>query len=631
MFLSAKGVGAAIKGPWFLVRLFAIVIFILAVASTAHAQEGSPDGSNDPKTIEGTWRGGSSSDDNSATLAFPETLYDLESDDDDRVSLTLKNKRYIWKRESWDDCIEKGTYSATRATIVFKRESGDCDSGLSISFPGEKSFGYEIFSGRLVVKELSAAEKEIAVKEAAKAAVKPEPAKTKKPKTKVKPKKADLKGKAGKAARKTRHKKAKKSPSPVKGPATTEEAGKVAVETLPETPEEKTDVVKEPVGTQQTAEEPVKKPPVKVEETLSIATSFDLSGKIGEAIARTPAGTGKGEIDKSAPEGFGGIPGAPKINYMLAFIWSIWVGWILSTVGAFGGIMAGVGHITIFGLGDYAKSFKDTNPDFNKLLTDTIRASNQYLVGFASLISVGNFYRMKQLVLPLGIALGVGSVAGSLLIPWITAGKVNLSDYIGFFGLAVLAIGGILFYETSSRGQAGKQKIREAALRFQNTAREKGDAPADGVKVSEFTVSRVRFKFYNTEYSFSPVLPVVGGFFIAALASFLGIGGGFLYVPFMTSVMGLPMFLVAGTSALAVLLSMIFSIFSYVVIKGTFISWSLVTVEMAGVFAGAMVGPRTQKYIPEIWLKRLFVLLAVYVGLRYFSKGFLGQSWLPPY
>ncbi len=569
------------------------------------------------------WSGGSSSYSDSATLVFPETLYYLESDDDDRVYLTLSKGRYIWKLDSWDDCAEKGTYSATGTTIIFSRESGDCDPSVSISFSGEKAFGYEIASGRLVVKQLSDAQKEAIARKAGEAAVNRSPEKTKKPKTRAK-------AKSGKAAVKTKPDKRKKSTAPVKEPAITEDTGKVAVETSPEKPKEAPIVAEEPLAMEQ-AEEPASESTEKVEETGVIATSFDLSGKIGEAIAKTPAGTGKGEIDKNAPKGFGGIPGAPKINYMLAFIWSLWVGWILSTVGAFGGIMAGVGHITIFGLGDYAKSFKDTNPDFNKLLTDTIRASNQYLVGFASLISVGNFYKMKRLVLPLGIALGVGSVAGSLLIPWITAGKVNLSDYIGFFGLAVLVIGGILFYETSPKGQAGKQKTREAVLEFQEAAKNKGDDLAHGVKVSEFTMSRVRFKFYNTEYSFSPVLPMVGGFFIAALASFLGIGGGFLYVPFMTSVMGLPMFLVAGTSALAVLLSMIFSIFSYVVIKGTFISWSLVTVEMAGVFVGAMVGPRTQKYIPEIWLKRLFVLLAMYVGLRYFSKGFFGQSWLPPY
>ena len=46
----------------------------------------------------------------------------------------------------------------------------------------------------------------------------------------------------------------------------------------------------------------------------------------------------------------------PVINLIIGLLWAIWVGWIFSTVGAFGGIMAGVGHITIFGLGDYAKN-----------------------------------------------------------------------------------------------------------------------------------------------------------------------------------------------------------------------------------------------------------------------------------
>jgi hypothetical protein len=44
-----------------------------------------------------------------------------------------------------------------------------------------------------------------------------------------------------------------------------------------------------------------------------------------------------------------------------------------------------------------------------------------------------------------------------------------------------------------------------------------------------------------------------------------------------------------------------------------------------------MIGPRTSKYIPDIWLKRLFVVLAVYVGLRYTTKGFLGFSIVPPF
>jgi len=56
-----------------------------------------------------------------------------------------------------------------------------------------------------------------------------------------------------------------------------------------------------------------------------------------------------------------------------------------------------------------------------------------------------------------------------------------------------------------------------------------------------------------------------------------------------------------------------------------------VGVELVGIFVGSMVGPRTSKYIPEKGLKILFIVLAVYTGLRYFSKGFFGTSWVPPF
>ena len=242
---------------------------------------------------------------------------------------------------------------------------------------------------------------------------------------------------------------------------------------------------------------------------------------------------------------------------------------------------------------------------------------------------------MGRLVLPLGIALAVGSVAGSFLIPVITAGKISLKAYLGYFGVVVFIIGGFLFYETTPRGQGRKKEAKAAAKAFEEAhMKGKGGESAEttqGVKVISWSLSMVEFTFYGVKFSFRPIIPVIGGFFIAGLASFLGIGGGFLFVPFLTSIAGLPMFLVAGTSALTVLVGMIISIFTYMVVKAVSVHWALIGVELVGIFVGSMIGPRTSKYIPDIWLKRLFVLLAVYVGLRYTSKGFMGYSIVPPF
>ncbi len=370
--------------------------------------------------------------------------------------------------------------------------------------------------------------------------------------------------------------------------------------------------------------------------SVCLLDGTSYADKLADAIAKTPQGTEKGMINPDAENGFLGIPGAPEVNLLWGFLWAIWVGWIFSTVGAFGGIMAGVGHITIFGLGDYAKSFKQSNPVLNKMLTDSIRVSNQWLVSLSALISSINYFKMGRLVLPLGIALAVGSVTGSILVPIITAGKIKLSSYIGYFGLCVFVIGGFLFYSTTEKGRSKKKGAREAAKAFEkaNIKLQEGaeaDESRHGVKIVQWSLSRVTFTFYGVEFSFNPFIPVIGGFFIAALASFLGIGGGFLFVPFLTSIAGLPMFLVAGTSALTVFVGMFVSIFSYMVLKGVIVYWPLIGVELFGIFVGSMIGPRTSKYIPDIWLKRLFVVLAIYVGIRYTSKGFLGHSIVPPF
>jgi uncharacterized protein len=356
-------------------------------------------------------------------------------------------------------------------------------------------------------------------------------------------------------------------------------------------------------------------------------TSPAAADKLSEAISKTPQGTGPGQINPNAAKGWLGVPGGPTPFWLAGVAWGIWVGWIFSTVGAFGGIMAGVGHMSVFGLGDYAKTFKKTSPSLNKLLTDSIRMSNQFLVGLSALISSATYYRMGRLVLPLAFCLAIGGIAAGYLVPHLTAGKVALSTYQGYFGLTVLIIGGFLFYETTPRGQASKKAAKEAAAAFEKQHMSKegvaaGEEIAGGVHLKEMGLKRISFTFYGVEFSFNPFIALLGGFLINAISSFIGVGGGFLYVPYLTSIAGLPMYIVAGTSALAVLVGMISSILSYMFAQGVPADFMFIGAELVGIAIGSVLGPMTSKKIPDIWLKRLFVVLALYVGIGYTLKGF---------
>jgi len=366
---------------------------------------------------------------------------------------------------------------------------------------------------------------------------------------------------------------------------------------------------------------------------FALAAPLLLPGNAGaatleEAISQSAKGTEKGQINVDAEKGYLGIPGGPKLNPIIGLLWAIWVGWIFSTVGAFGGIMAGVGHMTIYGLGTYAKSFKTTAPALNKFITDSIRVSNQWLVGLSALVSSINYHRQKRLVPALGIFLGLGALFATLLVVFTTAGKIKFSQYQGWFGLCVFVIGGFMVYQMTPKGQASKQAAKAAAKAFEETAKSKGRIEDQGVKTLKWSLVKTEISFFGQTFTFSPIWAFVGGFFISALASFLGIGGGFLYVPFLTSVVGLPMFVVAGTSALSVLIGMIFAIFNFMVLKGVMVHWSLIGMELIGIFIGSMIGPRTGKYIPAKVLTGIFIVLALYIGLRYTLRGFFGIQML---
>lgn len=342
--------------------------------------------------------------------------------------------------------------------------------------------------------------------------------------------------------------------------------------------------------------------------------------RLKAAIASAKA---DGKIDESKATGFLGIPGAPNVNMVLAFCWAIWVGWIFSSVGAFGGVMASVGHISVFGLGEYASSFGKGTP-MNKLITDSIRVSNQWLVGTSSLISSFKYWTLGRIVLPLGIALGAGSLVGSILTPILSQGKISFRDYVGYFGVFVLALGCYLLYETSAAARAKRKKAAAAAKAFEEATKGHGESTGTRVAIVSVSLKRVVFTFCGVEFSFNPIMPVVGGFVVASVASFLGVGGGFLLVPLLTSIAQLPMYLAAGTSAFAVLVGMVTSISTFM-FGGTPVYWPLIGLELAGIVVGSWVGPITAKYLPDIWLKRLFVLVAFIVGINYVLRGFFGM------
>ena len=79
----------------------------------------------------------------------------------------------------------------------------------------------------------------------------------------------------------------------------------------------------------------------------------------------------------------------------------------------------------------------------------------------------------------MGLCLAVGGIAGAYLIPVLTAGKIELSSYLGYFGLVVFIIAvAFCIHDTTERGQAKKKSAKAAAKAFEEANIKKGGEAA---------------------------------------------------------------------------------------------------------------------------------------------------------
>ncbi|MBT8130298.1 MAG: sulfite exporter TauE/SafE family protein [Gammaproteobacteria bacterium] len=285
--------------------------------------------------------------------------------------------------------------------------------------------------------------------------------------------------------------------------------------------------------------------------------------------------------------------------------WGILVGLVFSTVGAAGGILASVGLISVFGI-------KDPN---------LVKPMAQALTLVTPLIAVPLYMRQCRVVFILAALLGVGGVLGALIGS--TLSNLWLADMRLFkpvFAVLVFFIAGQIAWQllrASAAGDEMSQTLR-AAQNFMRHINRGGEACDIGVSHQRVGMNKVLIEFGGETFSFHPWMPLLTGLGIAVLSSALGVGGGFLLVPFMSIVMRLPMYVIAGTSALAIAIHSITSIANYVRL-GVELDVALLAFLLSGVVIGSMIGPLVSRRIPEKGLRAFLSAVLFLIGLRYIS------------
>jgi uncharacterized membrane protein YfcA len=287
----------------------------------------------------------------------------------------------------------------------------------------------------------------------------------------------------------------------------------------------------------------------------------------------------------------------------LLLVWGGLVGFVFSTVGAAGGILASVGMISVFGIGD----------------PNLVKPMAQAMTLVTPLIAVPLYMRQCRVVYRLALLLGAGGILGALLgstlsHSWLSDMQVFKPVFAVLVFFIAAQLGWQIFRSDSASGVL--TRTMRAAEAFERQVRSGGELCEKGVVCLQSTLQRFVFRFGDEEFAFSPWVPLFTGMGIAVLSSALGVGGGFLLVPFMSIVMRLPMYVIAGTSALAILMHSITSITNYVRL-GIELDFPMLGILLVGVMAGSAIGPAVSKFIPENGLRGFLAVVLVLIGLRY--------------
>lgn len=123
----------------------------------------------------------------------------------------------------------------------------------------------------------------------------------------------------------------------------------------------------------------------------------------------------------------------------------------------------------------------------------------------------------------------------------------------------------------------------------------------------------MKVEFWGQEFKANMIIGCTGGFLIAIISSMFGFGGGPFMVPLMTVLMGLPMYIVVGSSLLAIFFNTAMA--SSRVIGFGNVDFLLFAFMATGAIIGGTLGPQVAKRINPLWTKRVAVVGLSILGL----------------
>ena len=210
-------------------------------------------------------------------------------------------------------------------------------------------------------------------------------------------------------------------------------------------------------------------------------------------------------------------------------------------------------------------------------------------------------WRRRNVDFKMGLMLLLGGVLGSTFGVWLFAllrdlGQIELVISLCFV-VFLAVIGGLMLTES----------VRAILRRRGRAAPRRRFRQPNWVRALP-----LKMRFHKSRLYISALLPLAVGFLVGILAAIMGVGGGFIMVPAMIYLLGMPTAMVAGTSLFQIIFVTANVTFLQAVNNQT-VDVLLALLLLTGGVIGAQFGVRTGVRLPGEHLRGLLALLVLAV------------------
>jgi len=124
-------------------------------------------------------------------------------------------------------------------------------------------------------------------------------------------------------------------------------------------------------------------------------------------------------------------------------------------------------------------------------------------------------------------------------------------------------------------------------------------------------------EFWGQTFKVNMIVGLIGSFLLAIVASMMGFGGGPFMMPLMSVVLGLPMYLVVGSSLLAIFFNTAMSSMRHYQFGNFDLTFFLIMFPAA--ILGGFIAPQIAKRISPLAVKRVAVVGLLLLALNLFG------------